>query len=319
MAAQLRLKISLLREHRPLGSGAGLFVRDSTIAVCIATRGRPDILTRALVQVAAQTLKPTQVLICPTSEADVDSRALGDLDLPIRCVPPSQGLTRQRNMLLREADAADVVLFIDDDFLLAPDYIERMTAAFSEDATLVCLTGLLLADGANNDGLTPGEGLALLRGASDADTGTADVFNAYGCNMALRWSALRGRGCWFDEQLPLYGWLEDVDFSRRAAGFGTVRKCNAMRGVHLGVKHGRISGLRFGYSQIANQIYLARKGTVTLQGAVRKVVENLAANAAGVIRGNEAFVDRRGRLKGNLIGLLDGLRGRSSPLRVLDL
>jgi hypothetical protein len=33
---------------------------------------------------------------------------------------------------------------------------------------------------------------------------------------------------------------------------------------------------------------------------------------------NEEYVDRRGRVKGNLTALSDALMGRLSPLRILD-
>ena len=77
--------------------------------------------------------------------------------------------------------------------------------------------------------------------------------------------------------------------------------------------------MRFGYSQIANQVYLARKGTLTASGCLRKAAENVGANLLGAIRGNEAYVDRRGRLAGNLIGIRDVLTGRSSPDRIFTL
>ncbi len=299
--------------------GSGVLSAEPAIIVCIATRGRPEILTQALVQIARQTRQPTEVLICPAGPDDVDRVTAGALPVEVRCIAPSSGLTSQRNKLLQAADAADVILFIDDDFLLSERYIERMMRKFADDPSVVCLTGKVLADGATNAGIGVTEALNILRREAEPDSETTAVFNAYGCNMALRWSALRGQGCWFDETLPLYGWLEDVDFSRQAAAFGEVRKYNAMAGVHLGVKQGRISGVRFGYSQIANQLYLVKKGTVTFEGAIRKVAENCLANLYGFVRGHDAYVDRRGRLKGNLIGLLDCWRGRSSPLRVLDL
>ena len=137
--------------------------------------------------------------------------------------------------------------------------------------------------------------------------------------MAIRWSALRGRGCWFDEGLPLYAWAEDVDFSRQAARHGRVLKADSLTGVHLAAKHGRVSGVRFGYSQIANQVYLARKGTITVMGGLRKAIENIGANALGAVRNDEAYIDRRGRLLGNLRGIADTLRGRVSPQRILDM
>ena len=95
-------------------------------------------------------------------------------------------------------------------------------------------------------------------------------------------------------------------------------KSNRLRGVHLATKRGRTSGLRFGYSQVANQVYLRRKGVITTRLALQYGGRNVLANLRGLIR-SEAYIDRRGRLLGNLYGLIDLARGRSSPLRILDL
>ena len=38
----------------------------------------------------------------------------------------------------------------------------------------------------------------------------------------------------FDENLPLYGWQEDVDFSLQIAPFGRLAKSDKLLGVHLG-------------------------------------------------------------------------------------
>jgi hypothetical protein len=91
-----------------------------------------------------------------------------------------------------------------------------------------------------------------------------------------------------------------------------------MVGVHLGVKSGRISGLRFGYSQIANPLYLHRKGTLALSRAVRQMTRNVLSNAARALR-PEPWCDRRGRLRGNALAARDWLRGRLDPRRILDL
>ena len=45
-----------------------------------------------------------------------------------------------------------------------------------------------------------------------------------------------GDGSRFDENLPLYGWLEDVDFCRQLARYGRIVKNIRLIGVHLGSK-----------------------------------------------------------------------------------
>ena len=291
----------------------------SILALCIATTGRASVLTETLRQVAQQTLRPDHVWICPAKSCDVDEAALATLPFAVTVVYGPVGLAAQRNTLLRAADRSDIILFIDDDFLLAPDYCRALVSLYQARPDCVIATGRVLADGATGPGYSVTEGRAILSAAVERGSLVTPTYNAYGCNMAIRWSALRGRECWFDEKLPLYAWYEDVDFSRRASAYGTVLKAEAMVGVHLAAKHGRVSGVRVGYSQIANQIYLTRKGSISRRAGFRKACENLAANLIGAVRDNEAWVDRRGRLRGNLYGLIDTIVGRVCPTRILDL
>ena len=138
----------------------------------------------------------------------------------------------------------------------------------------------------------------------------------YGCNMAFRVVDIAGHR--FDERLPLYGWQEDTDFSRRVARGRPILRLHGLRGVHLGVKRGRVSGVRFGYSQIVNPLYLVRKGTGTGRWAANLIGRNVLANAALSLR-PEPEVDRFGRLKGNLIAAGHLLRGRCDPEFILRL
>ena len=85
----------------------------------------------------------------------------------------------------------------------------------------------------------------------------------------------------------------------------------------MGQKNGRLSGVMLGYSQIANSLYLAQKATVP-RVYWRLMVKNIAAN---VLRSfaPEPYVDRRGRLKGNLMALSDLMHGKMSPSRILEM
>ena len=290
-----------------------------TVTIAIATTGRAVILTETLREVARQTYKPSLIAICPAHETDVDRDALASLGLPIAYSYGEKGASAQRNALLRDLPAHDIVLFLDDDFFLAPDYIAELVALFAADPAIMLATGTLIADGANGPGFNPSEARAMIAARRpDATEKVESVFCGYGCNMAVRWSAISGRGLWFDENLPLYSWAEDVEFSRQVAPYGRLVKSNRLSGVHLATKRGRTSGVRFGYSQVANQVYLRRKGVITTKLALIYGGRNVLANLRGLIR-SEAYIDRRGRLLGNIYGLLDLARGRSSPLRILDL
>jgi hypothetical protein len=67
---------------------------------------------------------------------------------------------------------------------------------------------------------------------------------------------------------------------------------------------------------MANVAYLAKKGTVPSPFLVKVASKNLLMNLIRSVR-PEPYVDRRGRLRGNLIGIGDLIRGRIAPERIL--
>ncbi|HEY0181298.1 MAG TPA: glycosyltransferase [Rhodopila sp.] len=287
------------------------------ITVGIPTVGRAAILRETLRELARQTRPADSVIVCGTKPADVDGVAgiVADTEILLH----SPGLPRQRNAVMAAAADADILVFFDDDFLPDEGYLAAVEEHMMRDASIVVATGLVIADGIGGPGFTAQEGRALLQRPVDADTSPLSVFSGYGCNMAVRLAPMREHRLAFDERLPLYGWQEDVDLSRRLAAFGTVVRLGDARGVHLGVKLGRGSGVRLGYSQIANPLYLARKRAgYPLGRAVEHLARNLAMN---VVRSTwpEPFVDRRGRLRGNILALRDLIGGRMAPERILEL
>jgi len=229
-----------------------------------------------------------------------------------------RGLTAQRNLILAASSDADVLVFFDDDYYPEPDYIEEVMRLFVARPEVVVATNRPLLDGAVGPGVTHDEALHVLAQATPAASAVVPTYGGYGCNMALRMAPVLRHDVRFDERLPLYGWLEDIDFSRRLSAHGRIVKCAALRGVHLGHKHGRTSGLRLGYSQIANPVYMLRKGSLSFDYALKHLAKNVLKNLARAAW-PEPWVDRRGRLKGNCLGLLDLARGRISPERIQHL
>ncbi len=290
------------------------------IAVGIATAGRREILTEALRELSRQTRLPDCVLVCPAGEKDCDTSLAAGLPFPFRLVRSRRGLPAQRNAMLEAAPDFDVLVFFDDDFFPAPPYLAELEHCFASEPTVVAMSGQVIADGATGPGIDAASARAILASfdAATEDEAHTDQFNAYGCNMAVRLAPVHAHGLRFDERLPLYGWFEDVDFSRQLAAHGRIAKNRRMIGVHLGVKGGRVSGVRFGYSQVANPIYLWRKGTLRLGLALRQVCRNLLANSVKVFR-PEPWVDRHGRLFGNMLGFIDLFRGCLHPTRILEL
>jgi len=288
------------------------------IAVGIATAGRPAVLIQIIGELCDQYRQPDAILICASTAEDVAGIAESYPD--VRLIFARRGLSQQRNEILRNLDGFDVAVFIDDDFIPSPLYLASIETVFALQPDVAMTTGLVVADGICGPGLDFSRARDLLRPQS----GTcllqpiSDVYNAYGCNMGIRLEPVRAHGLAFDERLPLYAWLEDVDFSRRLACHGRVVKVPSARGVHLGVKSGRQSGVRLGYSQVANPIYLMRKGTCCCRKASYQMARNLLMNFARSLW-PEPYIDRRGRALGNVRAVLDLFVGRLNPSRILSL
>ena len=291
------------------------------IVVGIATSGRREVLAQTISILAEQTRLPDSLVICPVASDDVDNLALKNFPRPTLVVSGPVGLPAQRNKILSAATTADIIIFFDDDFFADAGYIENLENIFLARPDVIAATGVLLADGAQGPGFSVEQGLRIIRGAPKSCSPASqfiECYGTYGCNMAFRLKTIIGHDILFDENLPLYGWQEDIDFSQRVLPYGRIVKSAALRGVHLGIKLGRTSGVRFGYSQIANPIYLIRKGSMPWRHANKLMSRNIAANLARSFY-PEPWIDRRGRLKGNILALVDMVIGRISPGRILQL
>ena len=288
--------------------------------VIIATRGRPDVVRSLVEQLNEQTRPPEHTFVIASTSNDVTGLNVGQANLTVRIGRP--GSSPQRNDGLALAGSRfSYIVFFDDDFVPSRFWLERMHMLFESRPNLVGLTGNLLADGTSTEGIRLEDARAMVR-MQDSRSAYSRFLREFGyggnmgCNMAFRASALRGVA--FDERLPLYAWLEDADFRAQVERHGRLLRADILWGVHLGHKMGRGRGLTLGYSQMANAAYLARKGTVPLSHLIKTASRNLISNTVRSLW-PEPYVDRRGRLQGNLLALADLARGRIAPERVLEL
>ena len=287
------------------------------VSTIVCSVGRPEVLRDTIQSLVDQTYPIEEILIGTPSERDV---AAETLLLPgIKVILTSTGLTVQRNACLaRIRPSSDLIAFFDDDMELSPSYIEAMVALFHGSPDLVVSSGILLYDGGVNKCLSRADARRLCAATPNKLQHGHKIRAlprtfAYGCNMVYRSIAING--IFFDEHLPLYGWLEDSDFSRACTRGrqGPVTNCEAYA-VHLGWRGGRIAGRRLGFSQIMNPIYLWQKSKVfTLPNVVVNYwLRCVIGNILGLLFG-EPIEDRPGRVLGNLLGFLHLLRGKVDP------
>ncbi|GAB2888981.1 glycosyltransferase [Uliginosibacterium flavum] len=303
--------------------------------VIVATKGRTREMVGLFDSLARQSLLPIRVAVVGSEAADIQGLEMHELALSGRAIlktSPTAGTCIQRNvglnMLADEIRASEptqtFLVFFDDDFRPADDWLEQCARSFAEQLDVVGITGDVISDGVRVSGYNEAEAAQYISGERPREphwphNGQRHDMRGgglYGCNMAYRGNA--ALSVRFDEALPLYGWQEDIDFAARVAAFGRLIFEPACRGVHMGVQGARTSGLRFGYSQIANPVYLIRKGSMRWRFGFRLAARNVASNLFNTLRANRSK-DYAGRLRGNAIALLDALRWRQHPMRVLEL
>ena len=290
---------------------------DLKAAVIIATKGRPQEVSNLIDTLALQTSPPDVIVVSACDRSDI-----AQVPNNVELIFGSPGSSAQRNRALSLIRGkVDIVVFFDDDFIPSRYWIENVKILFASHPEVVCATGKVLLDGVTIGGIAWPDGQAIV---SQADLSTPIAIandhtlkmrqSPYGCNMAFR--ANRIDHLAFDERLVLYGWMEDSDFAFRA---GPNRIwTDALWGVHLGSKRGRASGLRFGYSQIVNPWYLMKKGTMKPLDIFLATLRALAGNLTGSLL-PDAHIDRRGRLRGNIIAITDIVSGRWAPERAAEL
>jgi glycosyltransferase involved in cell wall biosynthesis len=294
------------------------------ISVVICSVNRAAILHETVLSIGQQIYQPAEILIVSPAKEHV----LGEtLEIPgVRFILSPLGLPVQRNVGLDQVrEECDLIAFFDDDIELSKSYLQEITKLFSANESILIASGRLLEDG--------GRGAIISRQQAhnlcaeyDSVTTDADAVprysssnSAYGCNMVVRYVA--AKKVRFDEGLPLYAWLEDRDYSHRITkSLHPPVEFEDAVAVHLGARSGRIGGVRMGFSEIVNPIYLWRKNrTFTLRYIlVQYWTRCIAGNILGILS-HDVEYDRVGLLKGNLIGLQHVLCGSCNPAHITEL
>jgi GT2 family glycosyltransferase len=289
--------------------------RTHQVAVVLASAGRPELLGEVVTDLERQTRQGFTLVVSVPDRDSLPARSL-----PIGAVVVhDRGLAAQRNAGLNAVPGASHVFCFDDDAVIRADYLEQAMAFFDGHPEVVALTGRVLVDGATVDEVRrPEADRALEDSLGEPVTGEwAPSRELYGCNFAFRPDAVGGER--FDSRLPLYSWLEDHDFARRAMRHGTLARVHDCVIVHRGVKSGgREAHRRLGYSQVMNPAYLHHVGSFPLWLTLHETLPRFAKNAVRSVGGPEAGW-RRQRLRGNLLALRDVTRRRFTPERILEI
>lgn len=293
------------------------------VSVVVCSVNRPPILHDTVLSIARQTLRPAEIVIVSPSREHVLPETLG---IPsVRFVLGRLGLPAQRNAGLDSVGECDLVAFFDDDIELSVSFLRNIAGLFAENKDILIASGRLLHDGGRGAAITREQARELCRQHDRNEVSPAGAAryassnSAYGCNMIVRRAATNNVR--FDEWLPLYAWLEDRDYSHRITRnlHAPIELQNAVA-VHLGSRSGRIGGVRMGFSEIVNPVYLwAKNKTFAFRYIVMQYwLRCVAGNILGILMRDSEY-DRIGLLKGNLIGFRHLLSGRCDPSHITRL
>lgn len=102
------------------------------VGIVIPTAGRSKYLLTCLEAVAGQVLKPVHVVVADQSGEKRVSETVAAVSasFPIDCVAGGKGTSEGKNVGFRCLPATDIVVFLDDDCVLSPDFLVRLVGLF---------------------------------------------------------------------------------------------------------------------------------------------------------------------------------------------
>ena len=129
------------------------------LAVVIATAGRRELVAQLLSHLCRQRSMPDEVILAVSDPAHLPSGSWPGLTVSSAFGSP--GLTSQRNAALKTAlGRFDVLTFMDDDFIPAFDYIEKIRHAFTDNPSWAVVMGHVIRDGVKTNGIDWADGLS---------------------------------------------------------------------------------------------------------------------------------------------------------------
>jgi GT2 family glycosyltransferase len=287
----------------------------TTVVICSANR--PAVLAETIDSIThRQSLQPREIIISVYDPSHVaeQTRTHSSVRVVLSCRP---GTSVQRNVAAKVV-RTPYTLFLDDDVELAPDFLDSMERLLDQAPDAVAATGCLVVDGARGD---TGLDRNIARSYVTNYVRNCDNYNhGEGQNLFIRTSIFDK--VLFDENLALYGWLEDFDFATNCLRHGRIIMNTQTCFAHLAVPAGRTSGLRFGYSQIINPFYLWRKNGKPLLSQVvfRHWLRYFAYNCRReLIKTPSSRNDRTGRFRGNILAFSHLLAGYVDPAYIVQL
>ncbi|HXH64057.1 MAG TPA: glycosyltransferase, partial [Mariprofundaceae bacterium] len=195
-----------------------MLTRNEAVSLLICSRDRRDMLDALLADLRQQSYGgEVEIVVVEETDDPRPPAGVKYVPLPVR----NLGIAYARNQAVQAA-AHELLVFVDDDCRVAPEWLEKLLAPFAEPDVLGVQGGVTVPDGTNAVGWAesllgfPGGGIARVRQAQGRTQPTREVSTL---NAAYRRTALIEAGG-FPESARFGG--EDYLLAKRVAGHGRL-------------------------------------------------------------------------------------------------
>lgn len=296
-----------------------------SVGVVIATTGRKALITETLISLLGRDSLPACIVISGAKEGDLPDIESFESEVNlILTLSPEKGAATQRNHGLTQLPKdIDFVSFLDDDVEMHNSYFAEVRHVFESSPELVAFSGMVMVNG----DIEPQQARQRLdahvipKGMPSFGYLRNKWPGLYGCAMNMRREIIDRVK--FDDNLPLYSLGEDIEVGFRLSQYGAVGGSARCPLVHLATKTGRIAEVGVGYAQIVNYLYFVNKdiGYPRLRCYFERMMQIPFANLVYTFfpqLDSYRAVDRKGRLRGNMIAFQDLIIGKAHPSRLID-
>jgi GT2 family glycosyltransferase len=279
-----------------------------SIDVVIVAYGRYDLTDSCLRHLQAQTVEHRVILVENGSRDDTRMRMGAEWPaVELELLDENRGFAEACNRGV-SAGSGEVVVLLNNDVDVRPDFLERLVAPLEQDEALGSVAALMMQPGErtiDSVGLAADATLACFPRLQGMDVGQARCERPILAGPAGTAAAYR-RSAW--EQVgglneAIFAYMEDFDLALRlrSAGWGSTVATEAA-GVHLGsATHGHRSAWQRRHGAIARGYMLRRYGLMRSRVAPRVLATELVVVLADLAISRD-LAALRGRLAGWRMG-----------------
>ena len=297
------------------------------IGFIIPTLNRPADMRVVLGSLRRQSVRCAQIVVVDASETPVTDVIEEFPDLPLKHVihrPPS--LTKQRNRGIAALDPdIDVAGFLDDDLELDADAVEALVRFWSAAGPTIGGTSMCMYENPDCAGQYRLERLFLL----DSRTPGRVLSSGWPTRLPNTRTTIKsewlygGATVWrrevlerysFEEFYDGYGYFDDVDFSYRVSRDYDLYMLGDARTHHYSRPMRNDRHFIFGRQQIFNWLHFVGKfDHFNRMSIIWSGIGLVVINLYQAVRAKQGRLALQ-RVAGNVVGLLDNLRGREHPV-----